>query len=92
MKKVSDLILIGSGRHSHACIDVIEQCGTHKICGLVGLAEEVGKYVCGYPVLGSDANLEGMKKAWFDGICLFRADKVSFGTAQGFRLSQAIRI
>lgn len=62
MTMVSDLILIGSGRHSHACIDVIEQCGTHKICGLIGLPEEVGKCVQGYPVAGSDTNIEGMKR------------------------------
>lgn len=52
------ILLLGAGGHAKACIDVIEQVGSFMIAGLVGLPEEVGKSVLGYPVLGADADLE----------------------------------
>ena len=52
------ILLLGAGGHARACIDVIEQAGGFVIAGLVGLPEEVGKSVLGYPVLGSDADLQ----------------------------------
>jgi sugar O-acyltransferase (sialic acid O-acetyltransferase NeuD family) len=52
------ILLLGAGGHARACIDVIEQAGDFAIHGLVGLPEEVGKSVFGYPVLGSDADLQ----------------------------------
>ena len=51
------MLLIGAGGHARACIDVIEQEGKFTITGLVGLVDEVGTRVLGYPVLGSDADL-----------------------------------
>ena len=51
------LLLIGAGGHAAACIDVIEQQDRYSIAGLLGSADEVGKQICGYPVLGSDAQL-----------------------------------
>lgn len=51
------LLLIGAGGHAAACIDVIEQQDRYAIAGLVGSAGEVGTQICGYPVLGSDAQL-----------------------------------
>ena len=51
------MLLIGAGGHARACIDVIEQEGKFTIAGLVGLVDEVGTRVLGYPVLGSDAEL-----------------------------------
>ena len=52
------ILLLGAGGHARACIDVIEQAGCFVIAGLVGLPKEVGKSVLGYPVLGSDTNLQ----------------------------------
>ena len=52
------LLLLGAGGHAKACIDVIEQVGGFTIIGLVGLPQEVGTAVLGYPVLGSDSDLE----------------------------------
>ena len=52
------LILVGAGGHAMACIDAIESQEVYSIVGLIGLAAEVGKFVCGYPVLGSDEDLE----------------------------------
>jgi sugar O-acyltransferase (sialic acid O-acetyltransferase NeuD family) len=51
------LLLLGAGGHARACIDVIEQDGKFTVAGLVGLVDEVGTRVLGYPVLGSDAEL-----------------------------------
>lgn len=51
------VLLIGAGGHARACIDVIEQEGKFAVAGLVGLVDEVGTRVLGYPVLGSDADL-----------------------------------
>uniref|UniRef100_UPI0040478740 acetyltransferase n=1 Tax=Polynucleobacter sp. TaxID=2029855 RepID=UPI0040478740 len=53
----SDLILIGAGGHARSCIDVIEQQGHFKICGLVGLPEQISMELLGYRVIGVDADL-----------------------------------
>ncbi|MGB6355823.1 MAG: acetyltransferase [Steroidobacteraceae bacterium] len=50
------LLLLGAGGHARACIDVIEQEGRFAVAGLVGLPEERGARVLGYPVLGTDAD------------------------------------
>lgn len=51
------ILLIGAGEHSRSCIDVIEQYGRYTVAGLVGLPDEIGSNVLGYPVLGTDDNL-----------------------------------
>jgi sugar O-acyltransferase (sialic acid O-acetyltransferase NeuD family) len=51
------LLLLGAGGHARACIDVIEQEGRFSVSGLVGLPEERGSRVLGYPVLGTDADI-----------------------------------
>ena len=52
------ILLVGAGGHARACIDVIEQEGRFAVGGLVGLAHEVGTRMLGYPVLGTDADLQ----------------------------------
>jgi len=54
------LVLLGAGGHARACIDVIEADGRYAIAGLVGLPEEVGGAVLGYPVLGGDADISAL--------------------------------
>lgn len=51
------ILLVGAGGHARACIDVIEQEGRFQVGGLVGLPNEVGAQILGYPVLGTDADL-----------------------------------
>ena len=51
------IVLVGAGGHAAACIDVIEESGRFTVAGLVGSADEAGKSVLGYPVLGTDADL-----------------------------------
>ena len=53
MKKPS-LLLIGAGGHARSCIDVIEQEGKYQVVGLTGDPTEVGTFVLGYKVLGTD--------------------------------------
>ena len=51
------LLLIGCGGHARALIDVVESSTAWHLLGLVGLPQQVGIEVFGYPVLGSDNDL-----------------------------------
>ena len=57
------LLLLGCGGHAHSLIDLIESTGQWHIHGLVGLPEQVGSSVLGYPVIGSDADLASLRAA-----------------------------
>lgn len=54
------ILLVGAGGHARACIDVLEQEGRFAVTGLVGLPDEVGTRILGYPVLGTDADLPAL--------------------------------
>lgn len=54
----SDLILIGGGGHCKSCIDVIEMLDTYNIIGIIDLSENIGNNVLGYPIIGSDKDIE----------------------------------
>ncbi|MCS6763633.1 MAG: acetyltransferase [Candidatus Protistobacter heckmanni] len=54
------ILLVGAGGHARSCIDVIEQEGRFDVTGLLGTVAEIGSSVLGYPVVGSDAELEAM--------------------------------
>jgi sugar O-acyltransferase (sialic acid O-acetyltransferase NeuD family) len=56
------ILLIGAGGHARVCIDVIEQEGRYAVAGLVGLADQVGDRILGYPVLGVDADIPALRK------------------------------
>jgi sugar O-acyltransferase (sialic acid O-acetyltransferase NeuD family) len=58
------IILIGGGGHCRACIDVIEQEDHFTIAGIVDVPEKKQQNVLGYPVIGSDANLEELIKTF----------------------------
>lgn len=51
------ILLLGAGGHARACIDVIEREGSFRISGLIGLSEQLGMRVLGYPVVGTEADL-----------------------------------
>jgi sugar O-acyltransferase (sialic acid O-acetyltransferase NeuD family) len=51
------LLLVGCGGHARSLIDLIESSGQWHIHGLLGLPEQIGTSVLGYPVIGSDADL-----------------------------------
>lgn len=56
------LLLIGCGGHARSLIDVVESSGRWHVLGLVGLAEQVGEEVLGYPVLGCDQDLPSLSQ------------------------------
>lgn len=51
------IIIIGCGGHSRSLIELIESTAEWSIVGLVGLSEQVGRRVLGYPVIGTDCDL-----------------------------------
>lgn len=55
------LLLIGCGGHARSLIDVVESSGSWHVLGLVGLPEQVGEEVLGYPVLGCDQDLPSLR-------------------------------
>ena len=55
------LLLIGSGGHARALIDIIESVYDWRIVGLVGQSSDVGAKVFGYPVLCCDDNLDHLR-------------------------------
>lgn len=57
------LLLLGCGGHARSLIDLIEAEGQWHIHGLVGLPEQVGSNVLGYPVIGADADLPFLRGA-----------------------------
>jgi sugar O-acyltransferase (sialic acid O-acetyltransferase NeuD family) len=59
---MKSLLLIGCGGHARSLIDVIEAGGQWRIHGLVGLPDQVGSSVLGFPVIGSDAALPELRQ------------------------------
>ena len=59
---LESILLIGAGGHAASCIDVIEQENRYRIAGIVGLSDEVGKKILGYPIIGSDKDLTSLIK------------------------------
>jgi len=51
------ILLLGAGGHARACIDVIEQEGRFRVSGLIGLPDQLGMRVLGYPIVGTEADL-----------------------------------
>jgi len=57
------LILLGASGHCRACIDVIEQCGTYKIEGLIDKTTPAAtKSLDGYAIIGNDRELEKIRQ------------------------------
>ena len=56
------LLLIGCGGHARSLIDLVESSGRWQVMGLVGLPEQVGDEVLGYPVIGSDQDLPSLRQ------------------------------
>lgn len=60
MSASTPILLLGAGGHARACIDVIEQGGHFRVGGLMGLPQEIGSQVLGYPVLGTDEDMPAL--------------------------------
>lgn len=52
------IILIGGGGHCHSVIDVLELVDAYEIMGVIDIAENIGKTVLNYPIIGSDYDLK----------------------------------
>jgi sugar O-acyltransferase (sialic acid O-acetyltransferase NeuD family) len=55
---MDDIILIGGGGHCKSCIEIIESTGDFNIKGILDIEENVGKTVCGYPIINTDDAIE----------------------------------
>ena len=58
------IILIGTGGHASACIDVIEQQGRYKIAGLIESVDSRGLEFMGFPILGTDNDIESLRQVY----------------------------
>ena len=56
------LIIIGGGGHAHSCIDIIEQCNSFEIAGIVDANKLIGQNVLGYKVIGADGDLHELRR------------------------------
>ena len=59
---MKQILLVGAGGHCKSCIDVIEKIGCWQIAGIVDLKGSDVTEVLGYPVIGSDEDLEMLRK------------------------------
>ena len=59
---MNEIILIGSGGHARSCIDVINHTGLFKIAGLVEKYSEENLDNLGYPIIGTDQDLEPLRR------------------------------
>jgi sugar O-acyltransferase (sialic acid O-acetyltransferase NeuD family) len=55
------ILLVGAGGHAMSCIDVLEAEGRFQIGGLVTSSTDRERLVSGYPVIGTDSDLEDLR-------------------------------
>ncbi|MFO8049185.1 MAG: NeuD/PglB/VioB family sugar acetyltransferase [Desulfosudaceae bacterium] len=64
-----ELLLIGGGGHCRSCIDVIEQEGSFAVAGIIERPGAAGEdRLPGYPVLGTDDDLRGLRRKYFQAL------------------------
>ena len=61
---MNEIILVGAGGHAQSCIDVIELSGKFKIAGLVVRDNKEIKNDLNYPIIGTDDDLEQLRKTF----------------------------
>jgi len=61
---MDEIILVGSGGHARACIDVIELSNLFTIAGLVAKDDKNGRGIFGYPILGTDDDLQNLHQRY----------------------------
>ena len=59
---MKSLLLLGCGGHARSLIDLVETEGHWHIYGLLGLPDQVGNSVMGYPVIGTDGDLRSLRE------------------------------
>ena len=63
-----EILLLGAGGHTRACIDVIENTKQYSVVGLVINEENRNQRILDYPVIGSDADLCALRKSYSLGL------------------------
>ena len=61
---MNEIILVGAGGHARSCIDIIELSGQFRIVGLVEKDNAVIHENLGYPVIGSDNDLQSLRQKY----------------------------
>ena len=56
------ILLIGAGGHARSCIDVLEEENQFEIAGLVEKDESIINANLGYPIIGTNDNLDNLRK------------------------------
>ncbi len=75
MKKI---LLVGCGGHALSILDIFESQKKWQILGFVGKEVDTGKYINGYPVLGTDKDLPLLrKKTDFAFVCIGHIGKIN---------------
>lgn len=59
-----EILLVGGGGHCRACIDVIESKNEFEIAGIIDVKDKIGTQICGYEIIGEDADLEELRKKY----------------------------
>jgi sugar O-acyltransferase (sialic acid O-acetyltransferase NeuD family) len=62
VSKAKEIILVGGGGHCRSIIDIIEEEKDLQIAGIIDVHGKVGSSVLGYPVIGSDDDIETLMK------------------------------
>ena len=61
---MDEILIIGSGGHTRACIDVIELTGQFKVVGLIEKDEANSQENLGYPIIGKDKDLQTLRQKY----------------------------
>ena len=61
---MDEIILIGAGGHARSCIEVIELTGFYKIAGLVEKDDANVNENLGYPIIGTDDDLQDLRNKY----------------------------
>ena len=61
---MNEIILIGAGGHARSCIDVIELSGLFEIAGLVEKSKLNNQENLGYPIIGTDDDLQDLRQKY----------------------------
>ncbi len=56
------ILLIGAGGHARSCIDVIEAVSQFEIAGLIEKDESMTNANLGYPIIGTDNDLDNLRR------------------------------
>jgi len=58
------ILLIGAGGHARSCIDVLEKENQFEIAGLIEKGESISNESLGYPVIGTDDDLQVLRQQY----------------------------